>query len=104
MPYKDSSKKKQYYRDYARQNGAKKRQSVKVRVVEMFGGGCVMCGFADIRALQIDHIVRIKRSKSGTHSGSTLWRRVLGGIIPVESVQLLCANCHAIKTYEERNG
>ena len=64
----------------------------------------MQCGFDNIRALQLDHIIAIKRpdhSTRGIDTGSGLWRKVASGKMPKEEVQLLCANCHSIKTYEE---
>jgi hypothetical protein len=67
----------------------------RTRCLEIFGKKCAICGFADERALQFDHIKPVggKRKR-----GRETYRRILSGVDPVTDYQLLCANCHAIKT------
>ena len=63
---------------------------------------CVICGFSDWRALVFDHIdPSIKRDcvsilAQNACSPETLLAEIL-------KCQILCANCHAIKTFEERD-
>lgn len=100
MAYKDPTKQREFQRIWQ----AKQRAKYKSIVIEMFGGSCMECGFDNVRALHLDHITAIKRvsySTRGADSGSGLWRKVATGKIPKELVQLLCANCHAVKTYNE---
>ena len=100
MAYKDKDKQRAFQRAYQ----AKRRAEHKKTVLEMFGGGCMECGYSNILALQIDHVVAIRRKSRDTRnsdSGANLWRKVAIGEVSEESVQLLCANCHAIKTYNE---
>ncbi len=58
--------------------------------------GCAKCGYKeDYRALQIDHIVPINgkhKRRSLSHYGVDTLRKKLSGC------QVLCANCHLIKT------
>lgn len=61
------------------------------------------CGFADVRALQIDHVlgggVREIRSGIGYH---TYYLRVIESVALREGkYQLLCANCNWIKRAEQ---
>lgn len=75
----------------------------RLELMERLGGSCVLCGFADERALQFDHIIPIKNRHAPRITQwiqSKKWRDVLGEFDKV--FQLLCANCHAIKTAEER--
>jgi 5-methylcytosine-specific restriction endonuclease McrA len=99
MPYKD----KNIQREYQRLNAAKRRLEVKAKVLDMYGGACARCKNNDSRVLQLDHIVEIRRTTKYNLdglAGTPLWYKVARGIYPKEDFQLLCANCHAIKTYE----
>jgi hypothetical protein len=83
-----------------RASGAVARLRERLALLEKLGGRCAGCGFSDHRALQIDHInsdgaAHRKASKGGRY------RRELSAAAG-ESVQVLCANCHAIKTYEDK--
>lgn len=65
---------------------------------------CKVCGFDDIRALQIDHIEgggrRLLGNKPMNH-----YRALLLDIELQNKCQILCANCNSIKRYEkEENG
>ena len=51
-----------------------------------------------MRCLQIDHIIPLKKVDNSQH-GIQLWRRIIKGE-KVDNIQVLCANCHAIKTSE----
>jgi len=80
-------------------------KALRARVLLRFGRECSECGFLDERALQIDHV----------HNDGARERRPNGpGTSPVGRVtilqralkdvdgryQLLCANCHAIKSWQ----
>lgn len=100
MPYKNIEKQKEYQR--LRQT--KLRAFYKQTILQMYGNSCCKCGYSNIKALQLDHIVPIKRkgyASRGVDTGGALWRAVAIGKLPREDFQLLCANCHAIKTYNE---
>jgi 5-methylcytosine-specific restriction endonuclease McrA len=67
------------------------------------GGKCSHCGINDIRVLQIDHIVPLRRRTNGLDrkdADTTLSMRIIRG--NRDNVQVLCANCHLIKTLEDR--
>ena len=92
-------------REYRKNNKKKVREShgnyrrkLRMKVIEHLGGECVDCGFDDPRALDIDHIepIRGKRESSKYY----LYRSILDD---GEGFQLLCANCHRIKTSEDFN-
>lgn len=88
-------------REYMRVWTANWRQ----RAHEALGGKCLHCGFADARALQIDHVAGggAKELRAGRRKGSigTYYKRVL---VAAEQgtgeFQLLCANCNWIKRHE----
>lgn len=95
MPYRDPEKIKSYQRLWKR----KERFRHKEKAVELLGGKCLKCGYSDhLAALQIDHINPKKRKTPGDPNQAT---KLIRGHIKLEDVQLLCANCHAIKTYDE---
>ena len=62
------------------------------------GGVCVRCGFADARALQVDHINGGGTEERRHLSQKKVYARVYAH--PNE-YQLLCANCNWIKRAEE---
>jgi len=76
----------------------------KSLVVDILGGACAYCGFADLRALQIDHINNdgyLTRRKHGRTSTKTIMKYIIEH--PEEAkkrYQVLCANCNTIKAYE----
>lgn len=60
--------------------------------------GCAYCGYSEnAYALQMDHIIPLRNSKR--HGISTVAQAQK--LIDDSNVQVLCANCHAIKTSEE---
>jgi 5-methylcytosine-specific restriction endonuclease McrA len=63
----------------------------------VLGGQCIQCQCQDARCLQIDHIIPLQGKRRVAHK--TLYLNVLRG--KTENLQVLCANCHAIKTYHE---
>ena len=77
-------------------------------VLDKLGGKCVKCGFADRRALQIDHVNGngLADRKLYTNGGSS-WSFLKAVLRDKEGkYQLLCANCNWIKKSEnkERTG
>lgn len=80
----------------------------KIGALIVLGGQCVKCGYVgNIDALQIDHIKPIggeaKRRKgaSSSYNQTAFYRSIIDGLR--ENLQVLCANCHAIKTVNERS-
>ena len=74
-----------------------KKQFVQNYKLEM---GCVDCGYVEhSAALDFDHrpgTVKVRDIKSGQHLG---WQALLDEIAKCDVV---CANCHRIRTYERR--
>lgn len=73
-------------------------------VFELFGNKCKRCGFADERALQIDHVEGLgvsteKRLRMG-ETGLVLYLALIDGRRDLSKYQLLCANCNWIKRHE----
>lgn len=92
------------HRDELRARSKAERERVKERVISLFGGKCVRCGFSDARALQVDHVDGCKVPISNRHQaeevGQPLYRAILRGEKDIKLYQLLCANCNWIKRHE----
>lgn len=80
---------------------ARRLAVLKTLLYEVLGEICVRCGFADKRALQIDHIHgngAQDKEKFGSLNGTYLKHVITTG---TSDYQLLCANCNWIKRHEE---
>jgi len=78
-----------------------KDKLVKPETLAHYGLGklaCVKCGFDDIRALTLDHIVPIGRQKRRV-TGIQFYKQLRKQDYP-EGFQTLCANCQMIKMFE----
>lgn len=72
----------------------------KDALYSLLGGKCVSCGNTDRRVLEIDHIDNTKKLRPAHGMYSTpirlkLWSQETGNL------QILCANCHRIKTWNQ---
>lgn len=76
----------------------KHRLKMRMLALEALGGFCVRCGITDYRVLHIDHIHGGGRAEKRAIGDQGIARRILAG---AEGFQLLCANCHNIKTWYE---
>jgi hypothetical protein len=85
-----------------REYGYTRRVRNRLAVLEALGGKCVRCGIDDWRVLQIDHINGggSKERKQVT----SIDRYYKDMLLSPEKYQVLCANCHQIKRYEEKEG
>lgn len=75
-------------------------QSKRNQVLDALGPVCVHCGFTDRRALQIDHINgdgAAHRAEVGFGAGY-----YLSMMKRLDTLQVLCANCNAIKQREAK--
>jgi hypothetical protein len=94
-------------RQRAVEKGARSRHKLRAMAITIMGGCCSRpgCGFDDPRALQFDHVKAVRRRLNGgsnsAKSSDQLYRAIIRG--ERDGLQLLCANCHAIKTREEDN-
>jgi hypothetical protein len=72
-------------------------------VIAALGGQCRHCGFADSRALQIDHVEGGGGKERRSAPSQIVWlRAVLQSVVAGEHrYQLLCANCNWIKRVEQ---
>lgn len=99
MSYKNHEKQKEYNRKWR----AQRRIEEKEKAFTLLGGKCCMCGITDYRVLEIDHIIAIRRKVGSPtfETGSTLRQIIANGSRGIKDLQLLCSNCHHIKTYNE---
>lgn len=113
MPTKDPEKIRRYKREryhrkraaapeLVRQKSVRKDHRLRMRTLGALGGRCVKCGFSDERALEIDHVDGLECGSRNHRKTKVKYRAILAGVIPLREVQILCANCHAIKTREEK--
>jgi hypothetical protein len=76
----------------------KYHQAKRAAAIAHLGGKCLHCGFADLRAVQIDHVNggggKELRGPGGKYA---MYLRVLAGD---PGYQALCANCNWIKRAE----
>lgn len=81
-----------------------KRRAAKMDAFKSLGGKCVMCGFDDHRALQIDHVNSdgaVMRKSGETPGSQKFYTLVKMSVERGENVyQLLCCNCNWIKRFE----
>ena len=76
----------------------KRRFHRKMQAIEFLGGKCLDCGNDDTRVLEFDHA---KTPRNGAKTISSYfqgsWERLEKQLEPCE---LVCANCHAIRTWD----
>ena len=84
-----------------------KKWTLKQEVLTHYGNGkcaCVKCGFDDLRALSIDHILgegNTLRKRIGSLGGISFYRMLRKEGYP-QGYQTLCMNCQFIKRIENR--
>ena len=75
-------------------------KNIRMMALQKLGGVCVICGFSDDRALQIDHIHGGgNKDRKQFNNQYDFLKDVLGD--SGEKYQLLCANCNWIKRSEK---
>jgi hypothetical protein len=73
-------------------------------IYKLLGDACRNCGNADRRVLELDHINNdgyLERPLGRANGGGSYKRDLQVRKHPAK-FQILCANCHAIKTFEHR--
>ena len=72
--------------------------------LDRLGGHCRACGNNDYRVLQFNHKnldgKHHQKADRGSNSGPQLVAKILSGSIDLTTMEILCANCHMIETYE----
>jgi hypothetical protein len=72
----------------------------KIDLLRSLGGKCSICGFDDVRALDIDHVDPATKVKAKT--GYSWGRRFKDWTANAGNLRILCANCHRLHTWEQR--
>lgn len=72
----------------------------RIVIAEALSGGCVDCGFSDIRALDFDHV----RGEKVANVGALvrLGRPIEVIVAEIAKCEVRCRNCHAIVTSQRR--
>lgn len=92
-------------REKLRADTTARRMQDKQIILERYGKECAICGFDDIRALQLDHIEdngSQERKELGGQkfSGVKFYRYLIKQDLP-NGYQILCANCNNIKQWDK---
>lgn len=62
--------------------------------------GCIDCGVKDYRILEYDHIKDKTKNISEMVFNGNSWSNIL---LEIEKCEVVCANCHRIRTWERNN-
>lgn len=78
----------------------------RIEALDIWNCTCVKCGYnKDLRALEVDHIngdgyLERNGKRGGAMKNYRHWVNLIADPQVKEKFQLLCANCHKIKTFE----
>lgn len=93
---------KDYWNKNGYQLGAKGRYwKRKINLIKSLGGKCVICGNNDIRVLDIHHI-NSEKKKIPKDKMYNWTRRFRDWEANDGNLEILCANCHRIHTWNDR--
>lgn len=93
--------KSERFKEIQKKSAKKCAAELKHEVLSHYSGGapqCAICGFSDIRALEIDHINgggQKHRRETGLHGGGSFYRWLKQQGYP-EGFRVLCRNCNWI--------
>lgn len=91
MPYKDKNQQKEFQKNW-------KRSKIRALQALKEGKPCTDCGIAYPHyVMQWDHLPEHKKFKNVNRMFGYSWHRIIAEIAKCE---LVCANCHAARTYE----
>jgi RNase P subunit RPR2 len=101
-----SNNNKRYCSDSCRESHRQRNARIRFlkRIHDYFGNKCVICGFDDVRALQIDHVngggmKENKKRNNGIVAGGLQFYKIVLREINSGKYQLICANCNWIKRH-----
>lgn len=72
---------------------------LKTLIIAFLGGKCAHCGNTDARVLTLDHKYGGGRKDHAIRGTQGIRRDILSGKRNKDDFQILCANCHLIKTF-----
>ena len=91
----------QAYRERARERKRQYKAKLRKKLFDYLSDKyCASCGESDIRTLEFDHLVPIEKSFS-ISKGLTYGKRWEVLEKEIAKCQILCANCHKIRTAEQ---
>lgn len=79
-----------------------KRLKIRLEMMDLLGGrNCKLCGFSNLTALQFDHLGNNGNLKRKYDRSNFSELRILlkNPVLALKTLQVLCGNCHNIKTY-----
>lgn len=109
MPYADEQKQKEYLLEHYKQNKGKyseaskaARERKKEKLAQLKDRPCTDCGGSfHHSAMQYDHLdAAAKKNSINRLMTKASWKEILEEI---EKCELVCANCHAVRTYNRAN-
>lgn len=72
------------------------------KAILVLGAVCANCGQSDPRTLELDHTFGRFGESRKSHIQRRMFRAIINGSYDGPAIQILCGNCHNIKSYEER--
>lgn len=101
----DKESKRLYYlvnKEWHKQKCRRRHLVWRAKAILRLGEVCAHCGFTDVRALQIDHILGGGAKEKEFYNGHIveIYKKVVNTFGPL-AYQLLCANCNTIKAFED---
>ena len=99
-PFPDKMEKRRLRIKSYQQKRRIKLNEIKIVLQQALGGECVSCGLTDSRLLDFDHIDPANKTMMISQSLSKPFELLLA---EAKKCQLMCPNCHRIKTLEAGN-
>ncbi len=72
-------------------------------MMKILGEGCVVCGYSDTRALQIDLKKGIISNEYERYGRGFLFYYLEHPILAEQNLETICANCKRIKNFEKKH-
>lgn len=108
MPHKDKKKLAAYMREYMKRPDRRlkhklylrnRKRQLKLQLIALLGGHCADCGLAvHPAAFHFDHQDRTQKLDNLGHMMGYSWERIMA---EAEKCELVCANCHAVRTWPD---
>lgn len=97
-PFQDKMEQRRSKVRSYQQNLRERRLEIKLHLQQILGARCVSCGLTDHRLLDFDHIDPKKKTMVISQSLGKPLEMLLEEI---KNCQLMCPNCHRLKTIEQ---
>lgn len=101
MPHKDSSRRKEYQREYYRRNREERNKYNRIyyrklweKIIKRLGGKCVYCGCNILNALEINHKHGGGRQEMKDRR-KTFLLDIQAGRRPIDDLEIVCGICNA---------